>query len=428
MDCGVHWHPNPDEKGMDLSLELSDTELSLIQSAGYAYEILIHDLERYYADRSRKDMPLALHDLEQRKAQSLGLTRNAGQDLGCLEDAFPTPQNFQLGSMGGFPTYQEILDQLDSMSVLYPNLITSKNPISDSLLTIEGRSVFYVKISDKPTTDENEPEVLYTGMHHAREPGSAMNLMYYMWYLLENYATDQEVKNLVDHRELFFIPIVNPDGYLFNEVNNPAGGGLWRKNMRQNIDGTVGVDLNRNYGYNWGLDNAGSSPSTSSPTYRGTAPFSEPETRMMKEFVEDRSFLTAFNNHSFGNLILSPWAYTDSVNPENHIFNAWGNHMTWFNRYEFGQGNGVLYAVNGGATDWFYGEQSTKSKVYPFVPEIGSPQEGAFWPSPTNILPQCERQMRMSLLLAYVAGRYGLVHDLSPMSLESLQGESRLFH
>lgn len=419
LDCGSHIaHPKSGDGAMNMKLEVSQQEIAWIQDAGFSFTILVEDLESYYAQRAMRNLPLAREDLERQKLQSQTSTRNTGQYLGCLEEYYPVPQHFELGDMAGFFTYQEILEILDSMQTMFPDLISFKTPIHDSLTTIEGRPVYYVKISDQPAIDENEPEVLYTGLHHAREPGSAMNLIFYMWYLLENYALDSDIQNLVDNRELYFVPVVNPDGYVFNEMTNPNGGGLWRKNMRENLDGSLGVDLNRNYSFKWGLDNIGSSPNGNSSTYRGTAPFSEPETRMMKEFAESHSFQTSFHNHSYGNLLLSPWGYTDIVHAEDDLYNTWSNHMTWFNRYEFGQD--ILYLVNGEATDWFYGEEMTKAKVYSYVPEIGASQESGFWPISTYILPQCKRQMRMSLLLAYYAGRYALFHDLTPRSLDGL--------
>ena len=115
-----------------------------------------------------------------------------------------------------------------------------------------------MKISDNPNTDEPEPEVLYTALHHAREPESLSQLIYYMWYVLENYATDPEVQALVDNTEMYFAPCINPDGYLYNEQTDPNGGGLWRKNRRDNLDGEFGVDLNRNYDFSWGYDDTGS--------------------------------------------------------------------------------------------------------------------------------------------------------------------------
>ena len=179
--------------------------------------------------------------------------------------------------MGGFLTLNEIMLELDSMTTLFPNLISPKFIIGNNQ-TIEGRDVYAIKISDNPNTDETatEKEVLYTSLIHAREPASMQQLIWYMWYLLENYATNDEIKYLVNNLEMYFIPVVNPDGYEYNYTTNPNGGGMWRKNKRDNNnDGTFsesndGVDLNRNFGYKWAYDNDGSSPDQAAQTYRGT--------------------------------------------------------------------------------------------------------------------------------------------------------------
>ena len=131
-----------------------------------------------------------------------------------------------------------------------------------------------VELSDHPGVDEGEPEVLITSVHHAREPAGLTTVLYTLWYLLEQYGADPEVTYLLDHRRLFVVPVLNPDGYVYNETTNPNGGGYWRKNRRNN-GGSFGVDLNRNYGYEWGYDDVGSSPSPSSETYPGPAPFSD---------------------------------------------------------------------------------------------------------------------------------------------------------
>src|SRR5690606_27290450 len=152
---------------------------------------------------------------------------------------------------------------------------------------------------DHPGVDEGEPEALYTGVHHAREPGSMMAVLYFMYYLAEQYETNPEVRDLVDERRLFFVPVVNPDGYVVNETTDPDGGGMWRKNLRDNGDGSFGVDVNRNYGYEWGYDDVGSSPLPGSETYRGPAPFSEPEIVALRDFLEGgRRVSMAFNYHT----------------------------------------------------------------------------------------------------------------------------------
>ncbi len=115
---------------------------------------------------------------------------------------------------------------LDSMALLYPNLITVKQAISP-INSIQGRPIYYVKISDNPNVDEPEPEVLYTALHHSREPASLSQLIFFMWYLLENHSTDPDVQFLVNNTELYFIPCVNPDGYEYNKTTNP----IWRWNV-----------------------------------------------------------------------------------------------------------------------------------------------------------------------------------------------------
>ena len=137
--------------------------------------------------------------------------------------------NYEDGSMGGYLTYDELLATLDEMVNLYPNLITARAPIGN-ILTHENRPIYWLRLSDNPNVEEAEPEVLYTALHHAREPNSLSQMVFYLWYLLENYDSDPEVKYLVDNTAMYFIPCINPDGYIYNETNDPNGGGLWRKN------------------------------------------------------------------------------------------------------------------------------------------------------------------------------------------------------
>ena len=131
-------------------------------------------------------------------------------------------------------------------------------------------------ISDNPETDEGEPEMRIDAMHHAREPQGMQTTLWFMLFLLENYGSDPLATYLVNEREMYFVPCVNPDGYEYNRINNPNGGGMWRKNRRDNGDGTFGVDLNRNYKAGWTAPCAGSTNS-GSDTYKGPSAGSEPE-------------------------------------------------------------------------------------------------------------------------------------------------------
>lgn len=299
---------------------------------------------------------------------------------------------------GGFKTFAEIEAYMNTVHADHPTITTAPFSIGT---TLEGRNIWAIKLSDNPGVDETEPEVLYTGVHHAREPISAELLLYTLDHLTDNYGSDPDVDDIVDGRELYFVPVLNPDGYVYNETTNPSGGGMWRKNRKDNGDGTHGVDPNRNYGYQWGYDDIGSSPVTSAEDYRGTGPFSELENQHIRDLIESREFSIIMNYHSHGNLLLYPWGYDILYTPDQLYFEAIADSATSFNGYtpELGWG---LYPVNGDADDWGYGEQVTKSMAFSFTPEVGSSSDG-FWPSPSRILPLCQENLPVNILMAQIA-------------------------
>lgn len=387
-----HSHTGPD----GIVAEISEYEIELLKANAIPYQIQIKDMANYYAERN--------------KSESL---QKSSVPLNCIPNTIPVPSHFHLGSMGGYFTFQEMENILDSMALLYPNLISVKQPIS-STQSIEGRNIWYVRISDNPNVDENEPEVLYTSLHHAREPQSLSQLIFYMWYLLENYSTSPEIIHTLADRELYFIPCVNPDGYVYNETNSPGGGGMWRKNRRLNSDGTYGVDLNRNYGHDWGYDNIGSSPTPSTDVYRGTAGFSEPETQAMESFCNAHQFKNALNAHTFGNDFIYPWGHIpSSYTPDNTTFQAWGEYLTREHRYVYGTCNETLgYLTNGDSDDWMYGEQTSKPKIMAMTPETGTYNDG-FWPASNRIIDICKTTVQQNFRLARLAGSCLVAYDLT---------------
>lgn len=361
-------------------------EKALLDQLNYEYEVITEDVTKHYLDT---------RDQVSKQMIDCGNTTSPDYEI---------PENFNLGSMGGYFTYEEIWGHIDNMQNLYPDLITIKAPINDSL-THNGNPLYWVKISDNPNLDEDEePEMLYTALHHAREPGSVSQLIFYMYYLLENYGSDEQITALVNHAELFFIPVINPDGYLYNESTNPNGGGMWRKNRRDNQDGTYGVDLNRNYSFHWAEDNQGSSPSSNSETYRGPGPASEPETQMVNQFCTNHHFELALNYHSYGGLFIYPWGYADpSLTPDSSSFYAFGQHLTQHNHYTYGTGSQTVgYTVNGDSDDWMYGEQTLKNKILTMTPEAGS----AFWENTDLILPTCLENLFPNIGIASILFPY----------------------
>lgn len=386
--------------------DFSSEELAKIRAAGFHTEILIEDVQAYYVAQNQEGNP-----------------RNPPAPCPESQQRYPyeTPSQFSLGSMGGFYTYQEMLDILDTMAARYPQLISVRAPIENGQ-SVEGRPIYWVRITDNPNTVEpQEKEVLYNALHHAREPNGLSAVIFFMWYLLEHYETDPEIQYLVNNTALYFIPCVNPDGYLYNEQTNPAGGGLWRKNRKLNYDDSYGVDLNRNYGYQWGFDNTGSSYTPSSSVYRGTGPFSEPEIKAIRDFCYQRKFVTALNYHTYGNLLIYPWGYSDTPTAEAATFSAFAEAMTQQNNFRAGTGTETVgYVVNGASDDWMYGESVLKPRIYSLTPELGG--EG-FWPPVSSIIPNCKAAMLMNLVNAALPHRYGVLSPTNDPALTATQGE-----
>ena len=400
------------KKGVFIISDFSTSELSIARDNGYNIEILIDDLEQHFLTQNNLKVPL--------------------RNLACIDDSdtYQTPVHFNdsAGSMGGYFTYQEVLDELDQMKALYPNLITTKSNISTFLTqgqpdnsvtpSIGDNGIKWVKISDNPDSSEQEPQILYSAIHHAREPMSLHQLIFYMWYLLENYQTNPEIQSIVNNTELFFVPVVNPDGYLYNEKTNPNGGGFWRKNRRNNGNGTFGVDNNRNYEFfidgnpnngMWGGE--GSSGNPESQVYRGSSPFSEVENQAMKWFVEQHNFTMAFNNHSYGELLLRPYGYAENTpSIDEELLDNLGAELVSQNGY-----NNILsaelYAAAGDSDDFMYGTVGTHDKILAYTPEIGT----EFWPPSNQIEAISKSMMYHNLTAAKMTNNFASLKDTAPL-------------
>jgi hypothetical protein len=379
--------------------DFARAELDLARASGFTVEELIPDVQAFYRQRAHEQGPAP-----------------RGGTAACNgPDAWPEPVHWQLGSMAGFFTLEEMEQQLDAMRAAYPQLITVKASIGSSH---EGRPLWMVRLSNNADADQDRPELLYTALHHAREPVSLSQLIYFLWHLLENYGTDAEATYVLDHCELYAVPCLNPDGYVYNQTTDPGGGGMWRKNRRDNGNGTFGVDLNRNYAQGWGVDNQGSSPNSSSDVYRGPSPFSEPETQAIRAFCEAHAFRIALNYHAHGNLHIYPWGYGYGIyTPDSAQFVRNALSMTRDNRYRFGTADQTVnYVVNGGSDDWMYGEQQAKPKILSCTPECGGPAD-YFWPPVWRIAEIGRENLRQNLRAAELCGVFGEAADRAPAFL-----------
>lgn len=364
-----------------------DREIDAIAELGLTATIEIEDLSAYYARR-------------------LGATAGGGAEAprssaaGGPYGQWLSPE-FGQGGMGGYYTYGEIGSVLDQMAAAYPALVSPKVSIGTSL---EGRELWMVKLSDNPTVDEQEPEMRIDALHHAREPQGMQTTLYFLSYLLEEYGTDPVATYLLNEREIYVVPCVNPDGYEYNRNQAPGGGGLWRKNRRNN-GGSFGIDLNRNYPFQWG--GAGSSGSASSETYRGPSPGSEPETQAMMQFFSSRDFSTSLSVHTYSNVWLAPWGYVAQYPADWPQMQEIGDLASASNGYTHGPVSIVLYLADGGTVDYDYGVNGT----YSWTPEIGSNTDG-FWPAQNRIVPLAEENRSAFAATAMAAGPW-----LRPLSL-----------
>lgn len=305
------------------------------------------------------------------------------EELRRLEDLGFVDVSFALTEKMDFPTkdapyhnYAEMRAALDSMAQTYPNLVQPLNIGK----TIEGRDIVGIRISGQLAQASTLPGVFFMGGHHAREHLSVeMPLRFAQWLLAEYAKGNSRIVNLVNNRDIHIIPAVNPDGLEYDIATGSYK--MWRKNRRQNSNGTYGVDLNRNYGYQWGGGGASSSPG--SDTFRGPSAFSEPETQAIKNHVEANENITILLSfHTFSKLILYPWGFKyDSLAEARDlaVHETMAKKMASWNGYT-PQQSSDLYVTSGDTTDWSYGEHKIISFTFELDPANTGFGGGGFYP------------------------------------------------
>ncbi|KAF0689977.1 Aste57867_18621 [Aphanomyces stellatus] len=275
------------------------------------------------------------------------------------------------------------------------------------------------------TTPSSPPQALYTGLHHAREPMSMMNLVFFVDHLVLGLVhEDAAITQLLFSRQLWFVLVVNPDGYAYNQATlaDDAAPDKTFSGQRKNrnpvmchSEADMGVDLNRNYDVCFTQDEAGSSPNACAEDFRGTAPFSEPETQAIRLLVEQRNFSTALNYHSYGKYFNIPFACQAKGAPSDadmSVFNRLAADMTKWNHFKYGQSwkESNLYTVNGETSDWMWNTHG----IFAMSPETGPSFEfdtlRGFWPDDDDMVQGiCEELLHSNKVAAIYAGPvYGL--------------------
>ena len=303
----------------------------------------------------------------------LGLKTQREDSLAQSADA--TPLDFPSAD-SNYHNYTEMTAEINKAVTDHPALV-SKTAIGNSY---EGRQMVAIKISDNVSTDEAEPEVLFTAHQHAREHLTIEMALYILNEFTDKYGTDTTVTNLVNSREIWIIPDLNPDGGEWDIRSGSYAG--WRKNRQPNSGSSnVGTDLNRNWPYQWGCC-GGSSGSTSSETYRGPSAGSAPEVQNVMNFVRGRvvggvqQIKTNIDFHTFSELVLWPYGYTTAntapglTAQDQQVFSTLGQQMAATNNYTPEQASD-LYITDGSIDDWLWGNQRIYSYTFEMYPSSG---------------------------------------------------------
>jgi len=283
-------------------------------------------------------------------ASFLGLNSTRPENSGALLNAYPRLVNLE--------------HQFGHLVAKYPHLAHIQK-IGES--TGWRQPIWGIRISDHPDRDEDEPAILFTGVHHAREPLGALICYAILDELLKNYATSEQHRRLVDSLEIWLVPIVNPDGYEYimqNQLQFP----WWRKNLRDNNgDGVFdplvdGVDLNRNYDFNW---DEGGDGNPSSWFFRGGSPFSEKEVQSLRDLALRENFLVGVSYHSYGESVLYPWGNYHRAPDQELIFDIAQRCAEKIGRLSANGSYNVL-PLNGRvgqSSIWMYGELGTMDYI-----------------------------------------------------------------
>lgn len=369
-------------------IQIHANRLDALREAGLEVELFIPDLQAHadarwaaVQDRERFERRRALERLDQPAQRG----------------ANPHDESW----FTNFKQLTEIQSYVNGLATARPDLTT----IADEGDSIQGRDILSITITgpDQPgNAAADRPVIIWNGCQHAREWISPMTVTYLASRLVGDYDSDPAVKELVDTVRFVVVPVVNPDGYTYSWASER----FWRKNRRDNPGASFGVDLNRNWGYEWGGD--GASTDSDSDTFRGASAFSEPETQTMQSLALGfgTDLVAHIDYHSYSQLILWPFGYADGVvtpEPDRTFFDTLTNDLSdaissFSGEFYSPIQSWQLYAASGTSTDWFYGTAGAKSITFELRPSTGG--FDGFDPPPSEILPCAQENWEAAKLFA----------------------------
>ncbi len=328
----------------------------------------------------------------------------------------------------GYHSLAELRDRIHAVAAAHPDIVA----VSSIGESAEGRPIWIAKISDEVAdpVQANEPEVLFDALHHAREHLTPEMALSVLDLLVGRYGEDSDlgrrVTAIVDGQVTWIVFALNPDGLVWDlsaperkRLYGPDGARFyagWRKNRQPNAATNArGTDLNRNWGYRWGCC-GGSSGSPRAFSYRGPTPWSAPEVRALRDFVDSRvidgrqRIRAHVTFHSAGEQILWPYGYTrrdvpaDMTRLDQRTFARMGRDMAATNGYRPMQSSD-LYVTDGDQIDWMYARHRIFSftfELYPAARDIRTTNR--FYPPDELIGPETRRNRDAVLYLLEHAG------------------------
>ncbi|MGV6815161.1 MAG: M14 family zinc carboxypeptidase [Phycisphaerales bacterium] len=367
-----------------LDIQIKASNLSAITKLGIPHEILIADLQAHTNTRWNQIVVQdKIDQLEQRDAN------DHQRGTSVHDDAW-------------FANYKQLAD-----IIAYYNNIAAQRPDLASMADIgdteQANDIFALTLTapDEPgNLAADRPVVLWHGATHAREWISPMTVAYLASKFADDYDTDPRVNAILKSARIVIVPVTNPDGYLYTWSNER----FWRKNRHNNGNGTFGVDINRNWGYQWG--GQGASTNTSDDTYRGTGPFSELENQTLRDLAMSfgSDLVAHIDYHSYSQLVLWPFGYASGVQtpePDRTFFDTLStdlsNEILSYSGVFYTPMQSVdLYPAAGDSSDWFYGELDAKSLTIELRPNSGG--FDGFDPPPSTILPTAQENYEAAKL------------------------------
>ncbi len=260
-----------------------------------------------------------------------------------------------------YKSYEESCAFLQECVQKYPNIISLENIGT----TWEGREILLATISLNVAYAHLKPALLYTGTVHAREwIGHELGIEF-IDYILSNYDNNPEILEVLNQNTLYLVPCLNPDGFEYSRKHFS----FWRKNRRNNGDGTFGVDLNRNFSVGYRKSN-----NTSSNVHSGPEPFSEPETQAIKKFVDEHENITiALDYHSQGNVFFPAHKFNHESEIEGTDMNALCANMNYHihkvtgRQYGINRGKPPTKLISGSGREYYYSKG-----IISIVVEVGT--------------------------------------------------------